>query len=90
MSIPVHIRSVSTHKQLLVFSVSNYSKIADLKYLIFIEDSDHPSPESQKLIISGRIPSDHELIESLLPTAQVLLIFLFSIFLTVSHSIGYR
>jgi hypothetical protein len=64
--IHIQIKSVSTKKEDLEFCISNYSKISDLKYLIFIEDEDHPPPEAQKLILFGRIPLDHEMIESFL------------------------
>lgn len=66
ISLPIQIKFISTKKENLHLSVSIYSKISDLKYLIFIEDEDHPTPEMQKLIISGRIPADYEMIENFL------------------------
>lgn len=67
-AILVQIRSVSTQKPSLAFHVSRYSSILDLKHLISIQDSDHPTTESQRLIHSGRILNDDEVMESLLPT----------------------
>jgi hypothetical protein len=82
--IHIQIKSVSTQKEHLEFYLSNYSKIADLKYMIFIEDEDHPPPEAQKLILFGRIPLDHEMIESLLGNVRM------SIFLSPLRSLSLR